>query len=136
VAGVRRGLTWGLVGLVAVAGLAGVEAWPLTGWRLFSDRRHPVTTRFEARVVGPDGSEAPLPFADLPHAFSGSVPVLEQMSGQAPPEREPACGAWADATARVTGAWVAEVRVYSVADDLRDGSSRAALAWTCGRRPR
>jgi hypothetical protein len=132
--GVRRGLIWSLAGAVAVAGLAGVEAWPLTGWRLFSDRRQPVTIRFEARVVHADGSEAPVPFADLPHAFSGSVPVLDEMAGQAAPDREPACGAWAEATGRLTGAAVAEVRVYAVADDLRDGSSRAALAWTCGRR--
>ena len=133
---VRKGLSWGLVAVVAGFGLVGVEAWPLTGWRLFSDRRHPVVSRLEARVVGADGAEAPLPFAALPHAYSGWVPVLQQMAVQPPGEREPACGAWADATSRVTGDRVAEVRVYEVADDLRDGSSRSALAWTCGRRAR
>ena len=120
--------------IVAASGLLGLEAWPLTGWRLFSDRRHPVSSRFEARVVAPDGAESPIPFGALPHAFSGSVPVLQQMAGQVPSEREPACVAWAEATARVTGAAVAEVRVYEVADDLRDGTHRAVLAWTCGGR--
>lgn len=118
---------------MAACGLAGVEAWPLTGWRLFSQRRGPVVTRFEARAVAPGGNEVPLPFAALPHAFSGSVPTLERMAGQQPEEREPACRAWAAATARLLGASVAEVRVYEVADDLRLGTTRAALAWTCGR---
>jgi len=132
----RRRLTWGLVGAVAVCGLAGVEAWPLTGWRLFSELRGPVATRYEARALAADGSEAVVPFARLPHSYSGSGPLLEEMAGQRPEQREPACGAWASATARLTGAPVLEVRVYQVADDLRDESTRAALAWTCARRAR
>lgn len=129
---VQARLSWGLVAVVATCGLLGLEVWPLTGWRLFSYRRHAVTSRFEARVVSTDGHEAPLPFAALPHAYSGSVPVLQQMAQQPPARREPACRAWAEATSRATGSQVAEVRVYEVADDLRDGSSRARLAWTCG----
>lgn len=132
----RRVLTWLLVAAVAVSGLSGIEAWPLTGWRLFSERRHPVTTRHEARVAAADGSEAPVPFNDLPSSYSGSVPVLAQMARQRPDRREPACSAWADATARLTGIPVAEVRVYEVVADLRDGRTRATLAWTCARRPR
>ena len=130
---VRTGLTWAWVAAVAACGLAGVEAWPLTGWRLFSERRGPVATRLEARAVAADGTEVPIPFGRLPSAYSGSVPVLRDMAGQRPEQREPACGAWAAATARLTSTPVAEVRVYQVADDLRDGSSRATLAWTCGR---
>jgi len=59
---VRRALTWALVAAVAACGLTGVEAWPLTGWRLFSQRRGPVAVRLEARVVEPGGAEAPIPF--------------------------------------------------------------------------
>jgi hypothetical protein len=121
------------VAAVAVSGAAGVEAWPLTGWRLFSQRRGPVSTRLEARAVAADGAEVPVPFGRLPHALSGSVPVLRQMAHERPEEREPACGAWAAATARLTTVPVVEVRVYAVADDLRDGRSRATLAWTCAR---
>ncbi len=130
--GARGTLTWALVAAVAGSGLAGLEAWPLTGWRLFSERRQAVVMRLEARAVAPDGAEAPVPFGRLPHAYSGSVPVLAQMAGQRPAEREPVCRAWADATARLTGNPVAAVRVYRVADDLRDGSTSASLAWTCG----
>ncbi len=130
---VRRRLSWALVAAVAACGFVGVEAWPLTGWRLFSERRGPVTIRLEARTVTADGSEALVPFGRLPHSYSGSVPVLAEMAGQRPEQREPACGAWAVATAELTRILVVEVRVYEVADDLRDGSSRAALAWTCAR---
>jgi hypothetical protein len=134
VLGARKGLTWGLVAVVTGCGLAGVEAWPLTGWRLFSERRGPMVTRLEARAVLLDGSEAPVPFGRLPHAYSGSVPVLRHMAAQRPEQREPACEAWAVATAMLTSTPVAEVRVYELADDLRDGSHEATLAWTCARR--
>ena len=129
----RRSLTWALVVAVAACGAAGVEAWPLTGWRLFSELRGPVAARYEARVVAPDGSEAPVPFADLPHSYSGSGPVLEEMERQSPEQREPACGAWAAATARLTGEPVVEVRVYRVEDDLRRRTSRATPVWACAR---
>ena len=128
---VRRLLTWTLVAAVGVCGLTGLEAWPLTGWRLFSSRRQPVVLRYEARVVTATG-EAPVPFGALPHGYSGSGPVLEWMAGQAVAAREPACAAWAAATTRALGTPVAEVRVYAVEDDLRDGSRRDTLAWTCG----
>lgn len=118
---------------VAVCGLLGVEAWPLTGWRLFSQLRGPVVTRFEARTVAADGTERPIPFDRLPHAYSGSGPALVRMAGQSPEQREVVCRSWAVVTARVTEVPVTEVRVYQLVDDLRDGSDRAALAWTCGR---
>jgi hypothetical protein len=133
---VRKRLTWALVAAVGASGLVGVEAWPLTGWRLFSSRRERVTTRLEARSLAVDGTERAVPFGELPHGFSGSDPVLRRMADQRPDEREPACAAWADATSRLTGTSVAEVRVYEVAHDLGDGSTRAALAWTCARRGR
>ena len=118
---------------VALSGLAGLEAWPLTGWRLFSERRGPVAVRFEARAVDAAGSEAAIPFGSLPNGYSGSNPLLERMAGQAPPQRQGVCRAWVEATTGLTGVPVAEVRVYRVADDLRDGSRQASLAWTCGR---
>jgi hypothetical protein len=132
----RQWLCWALVSAVAASGLLGLEAWPLTGWRLFSTPRGPVTAHFEARVVSADGVEAPVPFNRLPHGFSGSEPDLERMARQRPDRREPACRAWADATARLGGTTVSEVRVYEVHDDLRDGSTQAALAWTCAQRAR
>jgi len=134
VRGLSRWLTWVVVGAVAVAGLTGLEAWPLTGWRLFSRRRQPIVMRYEARVVATDGTEAPVPFGALPHAYSGSAPVLARMAGQRPEQREPACAAWAGATAQVTGRPVVEVRVYRVVEDFRTTTTREARAWTCGTR--
>lgn len=130
---VRRSLTWGVVAAVASCGLTGLEAWPLTGWRLFSERRHPVTSRYEVRAVDPAGFEAAIPFARLPHGYSGSNPLLEGMAGQSPSQREGVCAAWARATTAYTGTPVTEVRVYQVTEDLRQGSRRTEVAWTCGR---
>lgn len=129
---VRRLLTWTLVAAVGMFGFTGVEAWPLTGWRLFSARRQPVVLRYEARVVTVAG-EAPVPFGALPHGYSGSGPILARMAGQDPLAREPVCAAWAAAAARALRAAVTEVRVYAVEDDLRNGSRHATLAWTCAR---
>ena len=132
---VRRSLTWGLVAAVAISGITGIEAWPLTGWRLFSSRRQPVSLGYEARAVDRAGREAPVPFDRLPSGYSGWDPLLERMAGQDGTERDRVCAAWAAATADLTGAPVAEVRVYRVADDRRDGSRRSWLAWACAGEP-
>lgn len=50
--------------IFVVCGMARIEAWPLTGWRLFSHVRKPVQTSWRAVVVAPSGSEHGMAFAD------------------------------------------------------------------------
>ena len=67
-----------------VCGVAGLEAWPLTGWRLFADARQARQPGFQAVTVDRAGRETPIPFADLPVGYRGDVQVLKGFAGLAP----------------------------------------------------
>ena len=95
-----------------VCGLAGIEAWPLTGWRLFSQLRtdHQVTWR-AAAVAG--GDETPIRFADLPRAYRNFPLVMGTFASLDPDERAAACRAWLRAARRELPA-ASTVRIYRI----------------------
>src|SRR5919201_4920819 len=122
--------------LFVVCGVAGIEAWPLTGWRLFADARRPVQVAWQAVKVDADGRETPVPFRDLPVGFHGNVQVLKGFAGLGAARQAAVCRAWADAV-RARGGQVAAVRIYrTVTDVSRRVGDRGAppareLRWTC-----
>lgn len=96
-----------------VCGIAQVEWWPLTGWKLFSTRRTGVSHAWE--VVGADtvGREARLPLAELGRPYVAAVRLLDHWPDLDATERLDACEAWRHAAAANDPA-VAEVRLYRV----------------------
>ncbi len=120
-----------------VCGVAGIEAWPLTGWRLFADARQPVQVAWQAVTVDGSGHETPVPFRDLPVGFHGNVQVLKGFAGLGADQQAAVCRAWAGAV-RARGGQVEAVRIYrTVADVSRRVGERGAppareLRWTCG----
>ncbi len=94
-----------------VCGLFGVEAWPLTGWRLFADARPARQAGWQAVTADAAGRETPIPFRDLPIRFHGAV--------------------------RARGAQVEAVRVYRTTTDVsrrvgpRGTPPERSLYWTC-----
>lgn len=94
-----------------VCGLAGIELWPLTGWRLFSRPRAEVSRFWEATAVGHDGTERRIPFGRLPWAYRGALHVMIGFGGLSGPQRAGVCRAWAEA-ARGLGYDVAGIRIY------------------------
>jgi len=122
--------------LFVIAGAFGLEAWPLTGWRLFADARAARQVSWEAVTVDGAGRERPIPWNDLPVRFRGNVQVLKGFQGLRPSRQAEVCAAWADAV-RARGGDVRAVRVYRVETDVsRRAGDRAApasrsLRFTC-----
>ena len=103
--------------LFVVCGVAGLEAWPLTGWRLFADARQARQPGFQAVTVDRAGRETPIPFRDLPVGYHGDVQVLKSFGGLPRDRQAAVCQAWAEAV-RTRGGEVAEVRIYQTVTDV------------------
>jgi hypothetical protein len=107
-----------LIGGLTVCALTGTEAWPLSGWKLFSQVRRADQGGWAATAVV-DGAEQPFPFARLPRAYHGAEHVLAEFPGMSADRRRAVCGAWADAMRPRPS----EIRVYrTVAHTTLDGA--------------
>jgi hypothetical protein len=131
-----RRFVWAYLAAFVIAGLVGLEAWPLTGWRLFADARTARQLSWAAVTVDRAGRERPIPFADLPIRYQGNVQVLKTYAGLAPSEQAAVCRAWADAV-RARGGDVRQVRIYRLETDVsqrvgrRGAPPRRTLRYTC-----
>ncbi len=77
--------------LFLVSGLIGVEAWPLTGWSLYSRLRHGEGWAWQVLAVGPDGVERAVDLQQLPAAYLGVSYFLGGFAGRPPAEKESTC---------------------------------------------
>lgn len=131
-----RRFVWAYLAVFVVAGLVGIEAWPLTGWRLFADARSAEQRSWQAVTVDAAGREQPIRFADLPVRYQGDVQVLKGYSKLAPGQQAAVCRAWADAV-RARGVQVRAVRIYRIEVDVsrrvgrRGTPPRRTLGYTC-----
>jgi hypothetical protein len=82
-----------------VCGLFGLELWPLTGWRLFSQLRTDHQVAWRATAVGEDG-EKQIRFAELPRAYRNFPLVMRTFSELPRAEQAAACRAWLEAARR------------------------------------
>ena len=85
-----------------VSGLAGIEAWPFTGFRLFSHLRHESVTTWHAAVVDGSGNRTRVRFADLPAAYGGASLLMEKFDSISTSQQDAACRSWLRA-ARASG---------------------------------
>jgi hypothetical protein len=131
-----RRFVWAFLAAFVIAGVFGIEAWPLTGWRLFADARTAEQTSLQAVTVDAAGREHPVPWNDLPVRFRGNVQVLKGFPGLSPRQQVAVCAAWADGV-RALGGDVRAVRIYRVTVDVsyragdRAAPGQRSLRFTC-----
>jgi hypothetical protein len=82
--------------LLAVAGVIGFEAWPLTAWRLFSLARDEEQTRWEVDAVVAGGEVVTVDFDELPIAFRNAEWPLSGLPGAGDGRRDEVCRALLD----------------------------------------
>ena len=118
----------------AVCGLARLELFPFSGFRLFSAVRSAERQSWQLRAVDSSGDETPIRMGDLPLAYRNTTTLLRDFDELAPSERDPICAAWATPL-REDGADVAVVRIYEVVTTLRPDAPppQRRLAYECGR---
>jgi hypothetical protein len=100
-----------LLTCLVVCGLFGIEAWPFSGFRLFSSPRLSTWSSFHGEVIGPDGGETRLRVASLPAAYRAFGLAAARLPSQPGPERRAVCRVFADAT-RAAGVSIAELRIF------------------------
>lgn len=133
-----RWFVWAFLTVFVFTGLAEVEAFPFTGWRLFSGLRHERNTSLAAMAVDSSGVETPFSFASLPPAYWWGTNLLTGFTRRSPADQAGICDAWA-AGARAEGRDVAVIRIYEVVRIVSDrvgdrGApvSTRSLRITCG----
>ncbi len=78
-------------------GFYGEEAWPLTGWRLFSRIRTDEQMSWSVTWVDSKNQSRPYPFKELPFAYGGYVHVLNRFPRETPSDQLRICRAWLEA---------------------------------------
>jgi hypothetical protein len=95
-----------------ICGLLGIEAWPLSGFRLFSHLRTADHTALIGVTVDDEGVETPIPFGRLPAAYRGFGFVARDLPSLTSRERLSTCRVWMTAVERELERDVAGVRIY------------------------
>jgi len=125
-----------LAAFLACGALA-IEAWPLTGWRLFSHLRHARRYGWQVTTVDRRGHPTRVNFARFPRADRHLTLIMRDYGSLPEGRQEGVCQAWA-AQVRSQGRQVAGVRIYRTVVDLhrhrfrrRPPPPRRHLAYLC-----
>lgn len=88
-----RWLVGALFALLLVPGLIGFDAWPLTGWRLFSLARDETQTLWVLEAVDDDGSSRVVDLEELPLRYRHAEWPMAELPGASPERRQAVCEA-------------------------------------------
>ena len=88
-----RWLVGALFALLLVPGLIGFDAWPLTGWRLFSLARDETQTRWVVEAVDDGGSARIVDLEELPLRYRHAEWPMSDLPGASTERRQAVCEA-------------------------------------------
>lgn len=129
-----RPVLYGFLAVFLICGLFSIEVWPVTGWRLYHERRGQERSSWQIVGVDAEGREETIHLGLLPLGWHNTSKLIGGFSSMTGSERDAVCDAWA-LPAREAGDSVELVRVYRVRSTLRVDTTdrRRELEWTCGR---
>jgi hypothetical protein len=87
--------------LLLVPGLVGFDAWPLTGWRLFSLSRTAEQTRWVLEAVDAGGDRRVVGLEELPLGYRHAEWPMAELPGASEARRDAVCMALAEAVGEV-----------------------------------
>jgi hypothetical protein len=126
-----RVFVYSFLTLLLVCGVAGIERWPLTAFRLYADPRRPTHPSWELATVDDAGHEETATLYDLPVAYRNTDRQLGRTGEPEPARLDARCRAWA-AAFHDRDANVVALRVYRSRIDARSGAHLTRrLVWTC-----
>ena len=129
---VRR-FVLGFLAAFVLCGLLSIEVWPLTGFRLYHERRGPQREDWALVVVDHTGAETGASLKALPVAYRTTTRLIADFPHRSAAGRDAVCAAWADAL-RARGREVALLRVYRATFDVRrDEEVSRRLRYECAR---
>lgn len=131
-----RHLVHAFLVVLFVGGIAHLELFPFSAFRLFSELRSSERESWQLRAVDPDGGETSIRLGELPLAYRQTSRLLLGFDDLRPDERDAVCDAWAQPL-RDDGADIERVRVYRLVASVRpDGPPPTrTLAYECGTPP-
>ena len=88
-----------LLVLLLVGPCGGVEAWPVTRWRLFSANRQATDTRWLVQSVGADGSASTVSLEELPLGYRHAEWPMADLPRKSEARRQQVCEALGPAVA-------------------------------------
>ena len=117
----------------AITGLAHVELFPFSGFRLFSEVRSDERISWELRAVDDHGEEIDIDVDHLPLGYRQAPRVIATLDEVSQRERDDICDAWATPLRR-RGVQVVRVRIYRTVASVRpDGPpAERTLQYECG----
>jgi hypothetical protein len=116
----------------AVTGVAHLELFPFSGFRLFAELRGDERHSWQLRAVV-DGDEVPILLGELPLGYRNTSTRLRTFDELDTRERDAICDDWAQPL-RAGGTTVEAVRVYAVVQHVHPGGPppERRLAYECG----
>jgi hypothetical protein len=96
-----RWLVGALLVLLLVPGLVGFDAWPLTGWRLFSVARDETQTLWVLEAVHDDGTSRLVDVEELPLRYRHAEWPMADLPGASIERRQAVCEALLGAVVKV-----------------------------------